>query len=241
MPNKYVIKLIKKELVAKGTLAFHFTKPDGFEYKSGQNADYYLINPKEEDNEGNKRTFSFASSPEEKDIIWATRMRDTAFKRNVGKLEPGSEVEMEGPYGDMVLHTRSEKPAVFLAGGIGITIFYSMIKHALAQKLPHQIYLFYSNRHPEDAAFLPELLNLQNQNPQLKLIATMTDINNSTQAWDGELGYISPEMIKKYVPQINGPYYYLSGPPAMVANMRKILTKLNVIDDDIRSEEYIGY
>ncbi len=261
MPKKYIVKLLKKETVAEGTMAFHFSKPSGFEYKSGQNADYYLINPVETDKEGNKRTFSFASSPEEKDIIWATRMRDTAFKRNMGKLVEGSEVEMEGPYGDMLLHSRSEKPAVFLAGGIGITLFHSMIKDASARNLPHKIFLFYSNRRPEDAPFLKELTELQSQNPNFKLIATMTDMPalrslldrrslgevggevgaKSSQPWDGEHGYITPEMIKKYLPQTEGSIYYLAGPPPMVASMRKILTILDVNDDDIRSEEYIGY
>src|SRR5436309_461700 len=132
MAEKYIVKLLKKEVVAEGTMAFYFEKPEGFEYKAGQNADYFLINPAEEDKEGNKRTFSFASAPEEKEIVWATRMRDTAYKRNLKNLPEGSELEMEGPYGDMVLHSRAEKPAVFLAGGIGITLFYSMVKDASA-------------------------------------------------------------------------------------------------------------
>ena len=238
---QYKIKFLKKQEVAEGTMAFHFSKPEGFSFKAGQNADYTLINPTETDPEGNKRTFSFVSVPEDAEIVFATRMRDTAFKRSLKNLAEGTEVEMDGPYGDMTLHSRSEKPAVFLAGGIGITPFHSMVKEAAVKQLPHKIFLFYSNRRPEDAAFLNELVDLEKQNPNYKFIGTMTDTSKSSQTWNGETGYITAEMIKKYIPDINSPIYYLAGPPAMVAAMRKMLNEAGIVDDDIKTEEFAGY
>jgi ferredoxin-NADP reductase len=241
MNQKYTTKLIKKELVAEGTMAFHFTKPEGFEYKAGQNADYTLIDPVETDPEGNKRTFSFVSSPEDTEIIWTTRMRDTAFKRVMKNMPEGTELEIEGPYGDMTLHNRSERPAVFLAGGIGITPFHSMVKDATEKQLPHKIFLFYSNRRPEDTAFLQELINFQEKNPNYKFIGTMTNMDKSSQPWDGEQGYITAAMIKKYVGDLNGPIYYIAGPPSMLSSLHKILNEAGVNDDDIRREEFSGY
>lgn len=222
-------------------MAFHWTKPEGLEYKAGQNADYFLINPPETDPEGNKRTFSFVSSPSDNEIIFATRMRDTAFKRNLKNLAEGTEVELEGPYGDMILHSRAEKPAVFLAGGIGITPFHSMVKDATEKKLPHKIFLFYSNRRPEDAAFLQELINWQTDNPNYKFIGTMTEMEKSSQSWSGETGYITADMLKKYVGNLDGPIYYIAGPPSMLAAMKKMLLDAGVVEDDIRSEEFVGY
>jgi ferredoxin-NADP reductase len=241
MENKYSIQLIKKETVAEGTMAFHFTKPEGFNFKPGQNADFFLIDPPETDAEGNKRTFSLVSTPSEKEIIFATRIRDTAFKHTIKNLPEGTTVEMEGPYGDMVLHNRSERPAVFLAGGIGITPFHSMIKDAAEHQLPHHIYLFYSNRRPEDAAFLQELVDLQKHNPNYKFIGTMTEMAKSQQPWDGETGYITADMLKKHLPNLTDPIYYIAGPPAMVAALRKTLNEAEVLDDDIKTEEFIGY
>lgn len=241
MAEKYTIKLLKKEQVAQGTMAFHFTKPAGLVYKAGQNADYTLINPAETDAEGNKRTFSFVSAPEEAEIVFATRMRDTAFKRVLKALPAGTELQMEGPYGDLTLHSRTERAAVFLAGGIGITPFYSMVKHAAQEKLPHKIFLFYSNRRPEDAAFLDDLINLQKQNPNYKFIGTMTEMEKSAQTWSGETGYITAEMLKKYLGGLEGPVYYLAGPPTMVAALKKTLNQASIVDDDIKTEEFAGY
>ncbi|MGH3564000.1 MAG: hypothetical protein ACRDTN_20030, partial [Mycobacterium sp.] len=76
-----IIKLLKKIEVAEGTMAFHFEKPDGFEYKAGQFADYTLRNPPETDDEGNIRGFTLSSAPFEHHLAATTRLRDTAFKR----------------------------------------------------------------------------------------------------------------------------------------------------------------
>lgn len=241
MAEKYRVKLLKKEDVAEGTTAFHWTRPDGFNFKAGQNADYFQLNPPETDPEGNKRTFSFVSSPSDNEIVFATRMRDTAFKRNLKNMAEGTEIEIEGPYGDMTLHNKSERPAVFLAGGIGITPFHSMVKDAAEKKLPHKIYLFYSNRRPEDAPFLEELINFQKQNPNYKLITTMTDMSKSTQQWDGEKGYINADMLKSYLSSLEGPVYYIAGPPTMLNAMHKMLNETGINDDDIRREEFPGY
>src|SRR5690242_20345151 len=105
-------KLEKHELVAEGTMAFHFAKPPGFEFRAGQSIDLTLLNPPETDGEGNTRAFSLASAPFDPDLMIATRMRDTAFKRVLGKASPGLEVRIDGPSGSFVLHRKAERPAV---------------------------------------------------------------------------------------------------------------------------------
>ena len=235
---KYKVKLLDKTEVAEGTMAFHFEKPEGFSFKAGQNADWTLINPPETDAEGNKRTFSITSPPDYSGLGIATRIRDTAFKRSLKNMPEGTEIEVEGPYGDMTLQSDSTKPAVFLAGGIGITPFMSMVYDALTKKLPHKIFLFYSNRRPEDAPFLLELGGAEKGNSNFKLIATMTDLDVH---WEGDRGYINKEMIQKYVPDFINSIYYLAGPPAMVAAMRKMINNAGISDDYIRAEEFAGY
>lgn len=239
---KYTIRLKEKREVADGTMAFYFDRPAGFAFKSGQNADYTLLNvPREQlDSEGATRTFSFANAPSEEGILIATRMRATAFKDILKELPLETEVQIDGPYGNMVLHSNAARPAVMLAGGIGITPFRSMAVEATEQKLPHKIFLFYSNRAPKDAAFLEELEKLETINPNFKLIATMTDAPD----WDGEKGYIKKEMIEKYVSPlfpILSSVFYLAGPPEMVSAMHGMLNGFGVSDDDIRMEEFAGY
>src|SRR5690242_7897259 len=94
------VKLIRKEPVADGTMAFHFEKPAGFEFRAGQFGDITLLNPPETDSEGDTRGFSIAAAPYEPDLMFATRLRDTAFKRVLRNLPDGSEVKLDAPYGD---------------------------------------------------------------------------------------------------------------------------------------------
>src|SRR4051794_36127205 len=92
-------RLQKSDHVSEGTMAFHFVKPAGFDYQAGQSIDLTLLNPPETDAEGNTRTFTLASAPFDSDLMITTRMRDTAFKRVMGKASPGLEVKLEGPSG----------------------------------------------------------------------------------------------------------------------------------------------
>jgi ferredoxin-NADP reductase len=168
-------------------------------------------------------------------------MRDTAFKRVLRKASPGLQVKIDGPGGSFVLHRKPERPAVFLAGGIGITPFVSIIRQAGHDKSPHHMYLFYSNRRLEDAAFLDVLSEATEQNPNFHLIATMTGGDKSHRQWKGETGHINKDMLTKHLPSLQGPIYYLAGPPAMVATTRRILIEAGVDEDDIRAEEFSGY
>jgi ferredoxin-NADP reductase len=231
----------KREQLAEGTMAFHFIKPADFQFRPGQALVLTLLNPPETDTEGNRRTFSIASAPFDAELMIATRMRDTAFKRVLGNAAPGLEVKIQGPIGSFVLPRTAEKAAVLLAGGIGITPFLSMIRQATHDQAPQQIDLFYSNRRPEDTCFLDLLSEAAKQNPNFHLIATMTEMSQSRREWKGETGFINKEMLTKHLPTLQGPLYYLAGPPAMVAAMRGMLTGAGVDEDDIRAEKFAGY
>ena len=234
-------RLAKRDEIAEGTMAFHFIKPADFQFRAGQAIDMTLLNPPETDAEGNTRTFSLVSAPFDPDLTVATRMRDTAFKRVLRNSAMGLEVKIEGPSGSFVLPRKADKPVVLLAGGIGVTPFLSMIRQATHDKAPHQIYLFYSNHRPEDTCFLSVLSEAAQQNPNFHLIATMTDMNKSKREWKGETGFIDKQMLTKHLPTLQGPLYYLAGPPAMVAAMRGMLTDAGGDEDDIRTEEFAGY
>lgn len=237
----YKTKLKSREEIAAGTMAFQLEKPEGFTFKAGQFADYTLINPVETDAEGNIRGFSLASAPYEDDLMFATRMRDTAFKRVLRAMEIGTEMTLDAPYGSFTLHNNTRIPAVFLTGGIGITPVRSIVLQAAHDNLPHKIFVVDSNRRPEDAAFLDELIEAQKKNPNYTFVGTMTEMENSAQKWDGETGYITKAMLVKYVGDLTLPIYYLAGPAAMVTAMRKTLNEAGVDDDNIRTEEFSGY
>jgi len=237
----YEIRLERREEVAEGTTAFYFEKPAGFEFEAGQFLNYTLIDPPETDAEGNLRSFTIASAPFEEELMLATRMRDTAFKRVLKAMPAGTEVKIEGPFGSFTLHRDTSRAAVFVAGGIGITPFRSMILDTARKKSSHRLFLFYSNRRPEDAAFLAELQAVEKKNPSFQFIGTMTGMEKSRQPWQGETGFIDAPMLARHLDDLSTPTYYSAGPPAMVTAMREMLLGAGVSEDDIRAEDFAGY
>ncbi|MEP6590446.1 MAG: FAD-dependent oxidoreductase [Gemmatimonadota bacterium] len=237
----HTVRLLDTQEVAEGTMAFRVEKPEGFTFKAGQFADVTLINPAETDAEGNTRAFSLASAPYEKSLMFATRMRDSAFKRVLGRMEPGTELTLDGPHGSFTLHNAARTPAVFLTGGIGITPVRSIVLQAAHDTLPQRIVLFDSNNRPEDAVFLDELMAAQSTNAQCTVIGTMTKMEKSSRPWQGETGFITEAMLRKSLDDLALPIYYVVGPPAMVQSMRELLNGVGVDDDNIRTEEFSGY
>lgn len=237
----HIIKYLKTENLANETAAFYFQKPVGFTYRAGQFGDFTIINPDETDAGGNTRTFSLVSSPEENHIVFATRLRDTAFKRNLKKFKVGTEIIFDGPMGIFTLNKDQERSLVFLAGGIGITPFRSMIFDATERKLNQKIYLFYSNKRPEDAPYLNELNSLEKLNPNFKMIAIMTQTVSTQTDWKGETGHINIELLNKYLLDVINPIYYLAGPSGMVENVHKMLKDSGIDKKDIKIEEFAGY
>jgi len=234
-------KLMRREEVAEGTMAFHFEKPSGFIFNAGQFADVTLIDPPETDAEGNVRTFSIASPPFENELVFTTRMRDTAFKRSLKRVPLETQVKISSAAGSFTLHKNPAKPAVFLAGGIGITPFISIARQADRDRLSHKLHLFYSNRRPEDAAFLDTLQLLEKSNSNFQLVCTMSEMQHSKRDWKGETGLINQEMLSRHLSNLQGPIYYVAGPPAMVAGIKTMLVAANVDEDDIRTEDFAGY
>jgi ferredoxin-NADP reductase len=239
--NTYTVGLVERRTVAEGTMAFLFEKPAGFAFAPGQFVDMTLLNTDETDAAGNARAFSIASAPEERTVMVATRLRDTAFKRELQRLPLGAAVQLEGPFGKLVPHADQTRPAVFLAGGIGITPFRSMLVHAAMQGSSHRMVLFYSNRRPEDAPFLDELQALQQKHPHYSFVGVMTEPEKSSRPWQGETGRITAALLSRHLANVVSPTYYVVGPPGMVTGLRTMLKDAHIEDRDVRTEKFAGY
>lgn len=237
----YEVRLEGREEIAVGTMAFHFEKPPGFSFKPGQAVDLIVMVPSGADVQSARHTFSIVSAPFEHDLTFATRMRASAFKHALKALAIGATIQIEGPSGALTVHTNRARAAVLIAGGIGITPFMSILRQAMKEQWPQRLVLLYSNRRPEDAAFLAELQQIEQQNKNFRLIATMTQMSESVQPWAGETGLIDESLVKRLKAEVLEPIFYLAGPPAMVEAMRDTLNACGIGDDDIRSEEFYGY
>ena len=235
------VRLQRREEVAHATMAFHFDKPAGFSFRPGQAIDLILPDPAGSGAESERHAFSIVSAPHEGELVVATRMRASAFKNALARLPVGAPAQIEGPFGSLTLHNKLERPAVLIAGGIGITPFVSMLRHAAYIALQQRLVLLYSNRRPEDSAFLSELQRLEGEIRNFRLVATMTHMRESRLPWMGETGKIDEALLKHVAVELANPIYYVAGPPSMVGAMRDTLERAGVDGDDIRSEEFYGY
>lgn len=239
--STWQVLLQSREEVAGGTMAFYFQRPAGFAFKAGQAIDLILPDAVAPGGQSQRHTFSLVSAPFEHELAIATRMRDSAFKRALRMLPIGGLVDIEGPFGSLTLHNERTRPAIFIAGGIGITPFMSMLRQATHDRLPQEMVLLYSNRRPEDAAFLLELQDLERQNVHFRLLPTMTEMGKSLMPWQGETNHISEDLLRKTMNGFLRPVFYVAGPPGLVAAVCDMLNRVGVNDDDIRSEEFYGY
>jgi ferredoxin-NADP reductase len=229
--NTYDVLLKGHADVAAGTMAFRFTKPPGFSFKPGQAVTLFLTDPPPEPN-SRQRIFSLVSAPFEPELAVATRMREgSAFKRALKSLPAGAKLALKGPRGVMTLHEERSRAAVFIAGGIGITPFMSMLRQAAHDRLDRPLLLLCSNRRREDTPFLAELQDLERQSGSFRLLARMTDLD----------GFVDEATIKGFAGEAPAPVYYLAGPPAMVEAMKKLVRAAGVGDEDVRSERFFGY
>ncbi|MGH8243743.1 MAG: FAD-dependent oxidoreductase [Steroidobacteraceae bacterium] len=231
-----VVTLERREQVAVGTFAIRLSRPEGFDFKPGQTID---LTPRDAANAGS-HTFSIASAPFQEGLMIATRMRDTPYKRALGSMPSGSSFDLAGPFGSLTLHGDRKRPALLVAGGIGITPFMSMLRQADHDGREQSIALVYSNRSRKDAAFLEELDAIGRRHASFRFVPTMTAPAGDN-GWPGRKGRIDAALIESVLPGIAPPIAYVAGSPAFVASMRQALNDAGVGDDDIRSEDFAGY
>jgi ferredoxin-NADP reductase len=230
----------EKREVAKGTLLVIFDLLGReVDFEPGQYFWVTLIDPPYEDEKGPRRHISVVTSPNERGVLGlCTRMRDSAFKRSLAELAIGAEVDVEEPKGSFLLPEDTDQRYVFIAGGIGITVFRCMLRYIAEEQLQHRVTLIYSNRDRESAAFLDELLELEQANPNLQLVLTMTD----DPVWDGESRRIDAELLHDHLgEELQSLTYLVAGPPAMVEGVVGTLQAAGVPEERIRPDRFSGY
>jgi ferredoxin-NADP reductase len=234
----FKLKLIEQKPVATNTFEFRFEKPDNFNFVAGQYGGFTLINPAETDAGGITRRFSLLSAPQDNHIGVTTRVQQSAYKRMLCALKPGEEIKFAGPSGNFTLHEDAHIPAVMIAGGIGIAPFYSIIRDCAAREPQRNITLFYGNQTVKDSAYLAELTALARQMPNFKFVAVL---NAPDADWQGETGFITHTMLRKYIVDLATPIYYICGSPVMVTTLQETLLEMGIDQERIKVEDFPGY
>jgi ferredoxin-NADP reductase len=237
----YEMTLMDRQRVARNTMAFWFdTNGADYEFRAGQHADFTFSQPFVNCEGDTSRIFSLANSPHDGRLAMiALRVRQTPFKMALKTAARGTKFKVSRPRGSFTLHKDITRPAVFLAGGIGITPIRSILHWAMQEHLPHKLFLLYSNRVSEDAAFLEELEGLAARNRSFTLIPNVTRGKSPT--WPYENGPIDLNLLRRYLHGLNGPVYYVAGPSGMVTAMTTLLHPSGISDDDIKTEEFGDY
>jgi len=233
-------RIKEKREVAKGTLLVTFDLlGEEVDFTAGQYFWVTLLDPPYDDEKGPRRHISVVTSPNERGVLGlCTRLRDSAFKRSLAELPVGTEVDVEQPKGNFLLPSETERPFVFIAGGIGITVFRSMLLYITEEGLPHLVTLVYSNRDRESTAFLAELQELEQRNRNIRLLLTMTD----DPGWDGEKRYIDADLLRDHLERdLNEFHYLVAGPPPMTEAVVEKLGQAGIPEEQIAADRFSGY
>lgn len=228
----------EKREVAKGTLLVLFAVDDYPDYRPGSYFWVELPDRGHQDEKGLRRHISLVTSPTDKGVVGlATRLRDTAFKRTLAELEVGAEVQVEEPKGSFLLPEDTDAEYVFVAGGIGITVFRSMLCYIAHERLPYRITLVYSNRDRESAAFLDDLEEFERRIEGLRVVLTMTD----EEGWQGETRRLDADVLRDLLGDLDGKQFLIAGPPPMAEGVAESLRAARVPEDRVSADKFSGY
>ena len=226
--------------VAQGTLLVIFDlQGEQVDFRPGQYFWVELPNRGYDDEKGLRRHISVVTSPTERGVLGlCTRLRGTAFKKTLAELKVGDEVEVEPPKGDWQLPEDTSPHYVFVAGGIGITVFRSMLRYIADTGEPYRVTLVYSNRDRASTPFLDELQEFERTLPDCQLVLTMTQ----DEGWEGESRYVSAELLSDYLERELDDYTYLvAGPPALVEAVVGQLSAAGVPENQVLPDSFSGY
>jgi ferredoxin-NADP reductase len=228
----------EKREVAKGTLLALFEVDDYPDYRPGSYFWVELPDRGHQDEKGLRRHISLVTSPTERPLVGlATRLRDSAFKRTLSELDVGDEVVVEEPKGSFLLPEDTSADYVFVAGGIGITVFRSMLRYIADEQRPYRVTLCYSNRDHESAPFLDELEELERRIEGLRVVLTMTD----DEPWVGETRHLDADVLHDLLGGLEGKTFFVAGPPAMAQAVADSLTGAGVQEESVLAGKFSGY
>ena len=214
--------------------SFRFNRPEGFDYKAGQ----YILVTVPVGEEMVRKPFTLSSSPTEKDHLEFTKkLTGHEYSNALDSMNTGDFLKIDGPHGKMTFEGEYDKIAL-LSGGIGITPMISICKYCTDLNLDTRIALVSSNKTEEDIVFRDKLEKLQDLNKNLNVVFTLT---RASSEWKGCREHICENLITREIPDFKDYLYYLCGPPSMVKSVESLLKDLEIPDEWIKKELFVGY
>ncbi len=210
-----------------------------FEYQPGQYVFCELDALDFADERGNRRHFTISSSPTEKGVVmFTTRIRGSGFKETLRHASLGYEINIGTPLGHFVMPKGKIRRHVFIAGGIGITPYRSMLRNAVDTKKPIDAVMLYFSHSSADIVFGQELEEIARQMATFSLVHVL---NDPEPGWKGEKGRLNEALLRKSVPTLDQRLFWISGPPPMVTAYKELVKQTGIEDEAIRTDSFAGY
>jgi ferredoxin-NADP reductase len=233
--ERFEARVVRSRQLTPTTHGIEVEKPSGFTFQPTQFTFLQLETP----DDVAVRPMSLATNPTRSHLEYGVRVSDSAFKRAFAALQPGDTVVVQGPLGQYILD--ESRPAVLVAGGIGITPLKGMAEYAADCSLPIPVHLVYSNRIVEEIVYREELEMLERSNSNFKALYTLT--RPVPGSWEGRTGRIGvgAELLAEAADGLDRPIYYLCGAPGFIEACYRSLVNSGVAEVDIRFEVFRGY
>jgi ferredoxin-NADP reductase/Na+-translocating ferredoxin:NAD+ oxidoreductase RnfD subunit len=238
---KYLLSLQNRIEVGKSIHDFIFVPDRAVRFRPGQYMEWTLAHAHSDDR-GNRRYFTLASSPTEKEVHLGIRFNDpsSSFKKKMLELPQGGTMIAGQLAGEFTLPKDPNKKLVFIAGGIGITPFRSMVKYLVDRGEKRLVTLFYSNRTVSEIAY-KDIFDEAERKLGMRTIYAITDPGETLPEGNGYRGRIDAALIQRVVPDYRERMFYVSGTHAMVTAFKKTLHDLGVHRSQIKTDFFPGF
>ncbi|MFI5265167.1 MAG: FAD-dependent oxidoreductase [Candidatus Levyibacteriota bacterium] len=241
-PKDKVVSTVKQKLqIAPDMLDFLIAPTKKLAFTPGQYMEWTLPH-KNTDSRGNRRYFTIASSPTEDTLRLGVKFypNGSSYKKAMAVLGTNTPIVGAQLSGDFVLPKDVNQKLVFIAGGIGITPFRSILKYLIDIKQKRPIIQFYANKNASEIAYA-DVFNAAQQELGIKTVYTLTDTSSIPSDWKGKTGRIDATMITEEVPDFKERIFYLSGPHAMVEAYKETLRNMGVPSKHIKVDFFPGF
>lgn len=235
----YQTRLLSRTAITEGTLVLKVKKPQGFSFLPGQYSVLHLS--EDEQNKDLARYLSMTNTPQDDELFFVVRKSNSLFKEQVASLPVGETMFLTEPDGELPVPADITATLVFIAGGIGVAPFRSIVKSLIESGDRRNIVLFYSARTLADAPFMNELRGLAATSERFSLYPTLTRNVGMLHDWSGMTSRLTRDALKSRLPDTASCRFHIAGTTSFVESMSEILCSIGAQPSAVVTERFCGF
>jgi glycine betaine catabolism B len=237
--GRFKLTLVRIEKMTSGCYDFIFRPDRKLDFRPGQYLDWTL-DVRKPDDRGNRRPFTIASAPADGEVRLGVRFyrSPSAFKRSLSTMKPGDVIYGSQLAGDFTLPKDRSTKLAFIAGGIGVTPFRSMVQDLIDRRDNRSVVILYGNDNVDEIAYA-DVFDRAKRELGIKTVYAVAE--DTALGSNMHKGFIDAALIEREVPDYKDRMFYISGPRAMVLRFRRVLKELGVARSRIRVDFFPGF